>query len=340
MRFSINYKVVIQVLIWSILTFFPFIVSNAANHYSIGVVPGNLFVVTGLIHIVLFYTQCLLVYPRFWNRRRWWLYILSAVALIGGSIWLKFLITETWWPEVLVKSKHEMKQLIFAGSFDIYCISLAYSRIQSNIRRERKAKELQAMQLATELKFLRSQISPHFLFNVLTNLVSLARKRSDQLESSLITLAELMRYMLYDAQGKKMPLATEIRYLNSYIDLQKLRFGHDVDVESSIDAGPQAGEYVIEPMLLIPFVENAFKHGVGSVERPRIEIRLTLKEGVMNFDVRNTFDETFSAGPEEHTGLGLNNVRTRLTLIYPKDHTLEVRKEDNWFRIALTLKLI
>jgi two-component system LytT family sensor kinase len=337
MRFSINYKVVIQVLIWSILTFFPFIVSNAANHYSIGIVPGNLYVIQGLIHIALFYTQCLYIYPKFWNRRWWWLYVLSAVALIAASLALKYWVTVTWWPEIL--SKHEMKAIIPVGSIDIFCISLAYSRIQSNIRRDREKKELQAMQLATELKFLRSQISPHFLFNVLTNLVSLARKRSDQLESSLITLAELMRYMLYDAQGKKMPLATEVRYLNSYIDLQKLRFGHDVDVETDIDTGPQAAEYVIEPMLLIPFVENAFKHGVGSVGRPRIETRLTVKEGTMHFEVRNTYDETFSAGPEEHTGLGLNNVRTRLALIYPKDHTLEVKKENNWFHIVLTLKL-
>jgi len=113
-----------------------------------------------------------------------------------------------------------------------------------------------------------------------------------------------------------------------------------VDIETNIDAGPQMGEYVIEPMLLIPFVENAFKHGVGSVERPRIAIRLAVNEGQMHFEVRNTFDETFSAGPEEHTGLGLNNVRTRLALIYPKDHLLEVRKQDNWFHIILTLQLI
>jgi sensor histidine kinase YesM len=281
------------------------------------------------------------LYPRFFNRQRWWLYILGVIALVLATIWLKFAITATWWPEMLTsKNKHKIFGLIIAGSVDIYLISLAYSRIVHRIRYEREQKERQAAQLATELKFLRNQISPHFLFNVLTNLVSLARKKSDQLESSLIMLSELMRYMLYETQAKKVPLSTEIRYLNSYIELQCLRFGNDVAVESRIDPGSKAEEYIIESMLLIPFVENAFKHGVGAVEHPRIAISLDVKDGCMHFEVGNTYDVSFSAGPEEHSGLGLNNVRTRLDLLYPKDHTLAIRKEGNWFQIVLTLKLI
>jgi LytS/YehU family sensor histidine kinase len=222
----------------------------------------------------------------------------------------------------------------------MYLISLAYSRIVYRIRYEREMKERQAVHLATELKFLRGQISPHFLFNVLTNLVSLARKKSDQLESALIMLADLMRYMLYDTQGQKVALSTEIRYLNNYIELQRLRFGNDVDVETSIASGPATESPVIEPMILIPFVENAFKHGVGTSGRPRICIRLAVKEGWLHFEVRNTFDESVSAGAEENTGLGLNNVRTRLELLYPKHHELEIRKEGNWFHIVLHLQLI
>lgn len=340
MRFSIRNNVFIHVLVWGLLTVLPFIFfSNPANHYSIGVIPGTLALIMGMIHISLFYTQALWLYPRFFNRRYWWLYVILALAAICISLWLKIHITMTWYPETLKKPK-ETYGLIFGGSIDIYAISLLYSRIRYNIRQERRQKELEAQQLATELKFLRSQISPHFLFNVLTNMVSLARKKSDQLESALITLSELMRYMLYDTQGKKMPLSTEIRYLNSYIELQKLRFGNDVHVESSIDTGPPDNPHVIEPMLLIPFVENAFKHGVGAVERPQIIIRLDVKDGWMHFEVRNTYDETMPAGKEEQSGLGLNNVRTRLKLLYPEDHTLTVHGEQQWFQIILTLKLI
>ena len=340
MRISIKNKPLIHVLVWSLLTLLPFVFfSNPANHYSIGVVPGILALIMGLIHISLFYTQSEFLYPRFFNKRWWWLYILTALALICTSLWLKFRITETWWPEVL-KKKHESYGLIIGGSVDIYFISLAYSRIVYRIRYEREQKERQAQQLATELKFLRSQISPHFLFNVLTNLVSLARKRSDQLEPSLIMLAELMRYMLYDTQGKKVALSTEIRYLNSYIELQRLRFGNDVWIDSRIDPGPQGEQFTIEPMLLIPFVENAFKHGVGTPEQPKIGICLAVTDGWMSFEVSNTYDGTVTAGTEEHSGLGLNNVRTRLELLYPKNHTLSIRKEGNWFHILLTLQLI
>jgi len=340
MRFHINKNVTIHVLVWGLLTVLPFIFfSNPANHYSIGAIPGALVLIMGAIHISLFYTQALWLYPRFFNRRYWWLYVLAALAVIALSIRLKFVITATWFPEAL-KKKRETYGLIVAGSIDIFAISLLYSRIRYGIRQDRRRKELEAAQLATELKFLRSQISPHFLFNVLTNMVSLARKRSDQLESALITLSELMRYMLYDTQGKKMPLSTEIRYLNSYIELQKMRFGNDVSVETSIDAGPPDSAWIIEPMLLIPFVENAFKHGVGAVEQPRIIVRLAVKDGWMHFEVRNTYDETMSAGKEENTGLGLNNVRTRLKLLYPGDHTLVVSGDKQWFQIVLTLKLI
>lgn len=338
MKATVNYKIIIHVLIWSLLLLLPYIVSSATNRYSIGAIPGVLFTSIGFVHIGMFYTNALYLYPKFYNRRYWWLYILSALLLILLSLWLKFAITERWFPAVLSR-KHESYGFIIVSSVDIYIISLAYCRILHRIRREKEQKEMEAARLATELKFLRSQISPHFLFNVLTNLVSLARKRSEQLEPSLIMLSDLMRYMLYDTQGKKVPLATEIEYLNSYIELQKLRFGSDVRVESHIDAGQWGQQYMIEPMLLIPFVENAFKHGVGSVDRPQIHLQLSVKEGWMNFSVRNSFDKSFTAGKEDNTGLGLNNVRTRLNLLYPGKYTLAISEMDDQFHITLILQL-
>ena len=338
MKLSINYKLIIQVLIWGLLLFLPFYVSNAASQYTVGALPGFLFSAMVFVHMALYYTHSLYLYPKFFNRRFWWLYILGCGVLLWFTLFIKVRMTELWAPAAL--KKRESWGFIFASSIDVYFISLAYCRIMSGIKREKETKERQAAQLATELKFLRSQISPHFLFNVLTNLVSLARKKSDQLESSLIMLSELMRYMLYDTQGKKVELSTEIRYLKSYIQLQQLRFGNDVDVELCIGEGPWGEQYTIEPMLLIPFVENAFKHGVGALGRPQIGIRLGVKDGWMNFDVRNTYDENYMAGEEEHSGLGLNNVRTRLNLLYPKDHTLVVQKENNWFHVNLNLRLI
>jgi sensor histidine kinase YesM len=195
------------------------------------------------------------------------------------------------------------------------------------------------MQLGMELKFLRSQISPHFLFNILTNLVSLARKKSDHLETSLLMLSDLMRYMLYDA-GKKISLQQEVVFLESYVALQKLRFGRDVNIAFNVDLPHSATNYSIEPMLLIPFAENAFKHGTGYVDQPFIDINLSTKENVLFFQVKNKFDQETDTSKDEISGIGLSNVRSRLALLYPGTHDLVIHTDRDLFSIHLTLKLI
>src|SRR5690606_30151987 len=146
-------------------------------------------------------------------------------------------------------------RFIFGPSFFAMVAGTIYRYAADRILAERRLREREAEQLAMELKFLRSQISPHFLFNVLTNLVSLARKKSELLEPSLLMLADLMRYMLYDSDEKKVPLTKEAEYLQSYIALQRLRFGDSVDISAAMTLSPGGGERRIEPMLLIPFVE-------------------------------------------------------------------------------------
>ncbi|HTI90426.1 MAG TPA: sensor histidine kinase [Puia sp.] len=207
-------------------------------------------------------------------------------------------------------------------------------------RVSRVLKEKQAAQALTELKFLRSQVSPHFLFNVLTNLVSLARKKSDKLEPSLIKLSELLRYMLYDTQGKRVSLQTEIEYLGNYLDLQRLRFGDDLDIDSRTDVKEDSLSYAIEPMLLIPFVENAFKHGVGYSGRPGIFLRLSVTEGILTFEVKNKFEVEPADTKDESSGIGLENVTSRLNLLYQNKYTLRIDDANNLFHVVLTLKLL
>ena len=193
--------------------------------------------------------------------------------------------------------------------------------------------------MGVELKFLRSQISPHFLFNILTNLASLARKKSDHLEESLLMLSGLMRYMLYDAE-KKISLKQEVEYLESFITLQQLRFGRDVRIVFSIALSNEQTSYSIEPMLLIPFVENAFKHGTGYMDQPAIDINLMVKERELIFQVKNKFDRETDASKDESSGIGLNNVRSRLALLYPETHSLTIHTDNGLFCINLTLTLV
>src|SRR5690606_35757520 len=145
----------------------------------------------------------------------------------------------------------------------IFVISLIYRRVIDRITREKTLKDQRAAQLDSELKLLRSQINPHFLFNVLTSLISLARKKSDKLEPSLLRLSDLMHYLLYESQHDIVPLTQEVDYLKSYIALQRLRFGNDVPMDIMLPQAEEMDNLHIEPMLLVPFVENAFKHGTG-----------------------------------------------------------------------------
>jgi sensor histidine kinase YesM len=327
----------IHALIWGMLLLLPYLVSTPASDYRIGPFPGVFFTISVLIHMAIFYSNAFLFYPGLMNRRWWWLYVPVAVLLLFVSFQLKYHILAFWFPDVL-KDVTAYK-FIFGPSVGIFFVSIIYRRVVDKVMLEKTKEKRRTEQLSTELKFLRSQISPHFLFNVLTNLVSLARKKSDKLESSLIMLSDLMRYMLYDTQGKKVSLIKEIAYLKSYIELQKLRFGSEVMVNSVMEREEETEGYTIEPMLLIPFVENAFKHGVSYLLHPQIDIHLSVKQGQLIFDVKNRFDDENATDKDENSGIGLSNVRSRLELLYKGKHTLKVSDNKNLFHITLTLVL-
>lgn len=326
---------ILHVLAWSIVLFLPYLVSDADNQYKIGPLPGLYFTLSGIIHMIIFYGNGLFLYPKFLNRRYWWLYIVSAVLLIILSVKVKFYMLASLFPDV----SPDARSHVFFPSVLAFTVSVFYSIAVDRIRAEKLQKENEAMQLGMELKLLRSQISPHFLFNILTNLVSLARKKSDHLETSLLMLSGLMRYMLYDA-GKKISLQQEVEYLESYIALQTLRFGRDIKIVSHSELPHEDANYSIEPMLLIPFVENAFKHGTGYVDQPVIDIHLTVREGVLVFQVKNKFDQETDTSKDESSGIGLGNVRSRLTLLYPGRHDLVIHTDKNLFSIHLKLQLL
>ena len=327
--------VILHTVIWSALLVWPYYAASAKNGYMVAGIPVSFITITSLINIALFYIHAYFVYPYFFNRRRWWLYILVTVALIFGSLGLKGHLL-SWYPPIDASTY----RFIFPSSIVFFIFSFIYRVVIDQERVSRLLKEKQAAQALTELKFLRSQVSPHFLFNVLTNLVSLARKKSDKLEPALIKLSELLRYMLYDTQGKRVPLQTEIEYLGNYLDLQRLRFGDDLEIDSRTEVEVEALSYAIEPMLLIPFVENAFKHGVGYSGRPGIFTRLSVVKDTLTFEVKNKFEVEPAESKDESSGIGLGNVISRLNLLYRNKYTLSINDADNLFHIILTLKLL
>ncbi|HET8735256.1 MAG TPA: histidine kinase [Pricia sp.] len=323
--------VILHGIIWAVILALPYFVGNPENDSF----PDGFDFIAGVIHLGFFYFNALFLYPKLMNRRRWWLYLISLFALIMLTFRLKFLILETGFPEV--RYRDYMNAHLGFPLILFSVASIVYKVVLDRIDTDRKIKEREAQQLATELKFLRSQISPHFLFNVLNNMVSMARHKSDRLETSLIRLAGLMRYMLYGSDAKKVALATEIEYLESYIELQKIRFEEDVAI--TVDLDYDEGTATIEPMLLIPFVENAFKHGIAWVEKPFIHIGLKTKDNTLHFSVENKFSTEAGQSKDNDSGIGLTNIKARLKLLYRERYVLNVDENGGMFRIYLKLPL-
>lgn len=322
----------LHIVIWGIILCLPLLLPNPYNNAF----PLTFNLIVGLVHLGLFYFNAFFLYPKLMTRKFWWIYALSLVPLVIGTFHLKYYILKIGFPLTLYTE--EMDFLLGFPVLLFLAGSIIYRVVVDRINYEKALKEKEAQQLTTELKFLRSQISPHFLFNVLNNMVSMARHKSDQLEPSLIRLAGLMRYMLYESDAKKVPLPQEIDYLKNYIELQKLRFGEDVGMRVEIQYVDDS--LTIEPMLLIPFVENAFKHGLGLVQAPFIHISLEVKEGILYFEVENKFAPDKGQSKDRDSGIGLANIRSRLQLLYPKRHSLKISNQDGIFKVNLKLPLI
>src|SRR5918993_194523 len=291
--------------------------------------------VNDLMLIGLFYLNAVVLIPRLMYKRKYALYTGAVIAGFGGLLLAGSLIRMRFGPEPFVFQKH-LFFTTFVFLFILAC-SIAYKTIRDKILSDNLAKEKENQFLKTELSLLRSQVSPHFMFNVLNNMVALARSNSDQLEPSLIKLSSLMRYMLYETGEEKVSLEKETEYLQSYIDLQRQRFGKKVIINVNLCPGDRP--YEIEPMLLIPFVENAFKHGTGLIEQASIDIHLKSEQETLYFTVSNKYNPNSTEIKDKASGIGLANVQRRLELLYHHEHTLLISKNDDRFTVSLKINL-
>lgn len=193
----------------------------------------------------------------------------------------------------------------------------------------------------SSLQFLRSQINPHFLFNALNTLYGMALKENAVKTSDGIQrLGDMMRFMLRDNQKEMIPLSGEVSYIKDYIYIQQLRLADSANMKLSVNIREPEVEYAIVPMLLVPFVENAFKHGVRLQEKSWISLELYVEDGVLHFEVRNSMHADFNADTNNtSTGIGLENVKERLSLLYPQKHQLIIQTNQNEHRIQLTITL-
>lgn len=324
------FNIGLHTLIWCLLLAIPVFFLN--NEPFAGL-SYNFFIVTNILHVGLFYLNAYFLYPRLLTKKWWWLYIISLFLLVALTFRVKLLFLEL---DPAFQLTDINRRIIGFGPIPFLVGGIIFRLIYDRIRSEKRAKEAQAEKLSAELKFLRSQISPHFIFNVMTNLVSLARIKSDLLEPSLIRLSDLLRYMLYETGKDKFPVDAEIGYLKSYISLQQLRFGDDVRVVTAWEIDEKS--CFIEPMLLVPFVENAFKHGIGMTKEPYIDIHLQVRDGQLTFRIRNNYSQQNNS-KDKSSGIGLENIRKRLNLLYAGKYQLDIYDKDSIYTAELKLEL-
>lgn len=277
-----------------------------------------------------FYFNAYVLYPGLLLRKRIATYILAvlAISIFFALVPCIIMIVLGEMPPYAIYAGIVVK--IFIGLF-VMGTATSYRFIVDVIRSER----LQQETLTMELSFLRSQVSPHFMFNALNSMVSLARKRSDQLEPALLKMSNLMHYMLYDSDEEKVSLHKEVDYIRSYIDLQTMRFGDSVKILFMVQPGNYS--HVIEPMLLIPLIENAFKHGVNVADEPEINIRLAATEKEVSLSVSNKTIQYTAQVADKTKGIGLTNLERRLKILYPGRHQLFARKNGQWFHASLKI---
>lgn len=331
----------LHVLCWALFFTFPFLLQPVHNDAARPKPVDNsgfyyLHFANSLLRVALFYTNAFIFVPRLVYRRRLVQYAL--VLLLALGVMLAF---DALFFSLFIQMHAYRVWNFFAFHLPVFVFliitSSALRLIRDRIEENQRSKERETENLKTELSFLRSQVSPHFMFNVLNNMVALARKKSDVLEPSLIKLSQLLRYMLYETGEDKVLLEKEVEYLQSYIDLQKQRFGKNVNIATCFEN--VEGGHTIEPMLLIPFVENAFKHGTGLMETGEIDVRLNVRDGALHFSVRNRFNEGNESPKDKTSGIGLTNVKRRLNLLYNKNYSLLIDKKDGWFTVSLHLNL-
>jgi two-component system LytT family sensor kinase len=232
-----------------------------------------------------------------------------------------------------------VRPIISAANLAVFLMVFVFSTgirvINQWLRSEQRTKEIANEKLKAELSFLKAQINPHFLFNTLNNIYALATAQSEQTAAAIMKLSSIMRYVLTEARNDLVPLEKEILFTSHYIELQKMRLTDKTIVDFSVRGEPFGHQ--IAPLLLLPFVENAFKYGISTRERSPINILLEIQKDSLNFKICNQKHLNTLLRVSDNTGIGISNTKRRLDLFYEDRYLLEIDDKPNEFSVHLKI---
>jgi two-component system LytT family sensor kinase len=350
-------KILFHSVIWTF-----FILTSLIQFYESPFQINSDFYVQWITGIILFYLNYFYLVPALLLQKKYWLYSAFIVALIITFMIIRasYFIPEIQMakrilpPKMLAidedghpipknlkfRTTMAVQPLFFkiAPSFFyilIVTISAIIKTLSEFYNNQQNKLIAETHRTTTELIYLRKQTNPHFLFNSLNSIYSLAHKKSDLVPDAIVTLSELMRYMLYETDNKTVALEKEINYIQNYIELQKLRLNNIENITINVHGEPK--NKFIEPLLLISFVENAFKYGTDYKGAAFVKIRIVIQENSLDFWVENKV-ENYKKDPE-NSGIGLTNIKSRLDLLYPEAHELKITETKKFYNVHLNLKL-
>lgn len=301
----------------------------------------NLPIVLGSIHIVYF-NYYYWIPQHLIRRKRYGFYVISILSIIVANAWLVTVVLRNFFSDSQYYSRWEGTFTLSVDTLVLVSFTTALKFVQQWQERNRYAASLEKKNLESELEMLKSQINPHFIFNTLNTIYFLMEQKEDvRAKEALIKFSDTLSHQLYDYNKDWIDLGKEVDYLKNYIELQKLR--HDEELLNLELNLPERlnGQFKIAPMLLIPFVENAFKHSANSTGYS-IRVGLSMDGKDLHFFTENTINPNKKLKPNGEPmegGIGLVNVQRRLDLVYPKKHKLELFDDGNVYRADLKIEL-
>ena len=294
--------------------------------------------VTGVSHMLLAYTVLLIFIPKFFMKGLYLLHYALAGLMIALTSVIRVYVDSFLdgpagvIPIELFSPLHytgkALSGLIVVG----ICHSLKF--IQFSWQQHKAQQELEKSKLEAELKLLKAQVNPHFLFNTLNNIYSLAYTNGKDSADMILKLSDLMRYMIYESDEKWVPLQKEVNYLTNYIDLQKLKKSKEQNIKFEVKGDVESVQ--VAPMLFIPFFENAFKHGEINSTGGYLESTLSSENNSVVFHIKNSVPAA-EAKKDKVGGIGLENIKKRLELLYPGRYQLEINGNDHFFEVSLKI---
>ena len=339
-----NYRIPLKYHFIFWISYFTFNVIRWGSYYQDYWYSFKSNLVTFTLSMVLVYVNIYFLFPRFILKRKYVSYLLSftltlCVFYIVRTELIYYFINENVWPESNTLQKaYSFNHIIIVFLTGIYDVALVTTiKLTADwVFEKKRTEQLQKSQLRSELNFLKAQIQPHFFFNTLNNLYALAIEKSDKTPEVILKLSEIMQYVLYEVKEPKISLLREVNYIHSYLELEKLRFGNAI--KSKIKIIGNINDVDVPPLLYLPFIENCFKHGAKNNEDLKVNITFKKNEKEILFSVENNFNNL--AGVDTTHGIGIENVKRRLQLLYHNAYTLKTKVVENKYIVELIIPLV